>query len=119
MHSIRTRGIRFNVSWLLIFLTCFSVGAEDLFALTPCGEDADYALFGSEALNVVQPPDSTHSSRTDRGENDHDCLCCCHHIVVGNSFRLTWISGISYIESGSLAKVPSVDLLPLCLPPRA
>jgi hypothetical protein len=38
---------------------------------------------------------------------------------VGTSFRLTCITGISYVESGSLAKVPSVDLLPLCLPPRA
>lgn len=119
MHSSRTRRLRLKVSWLLILLTCLSIGAEDLFALNPCGEDGGYASYGSETLTVVQLPDSNQSSRTDPGENDHDCLCCCHHIVVGSSFRLTCTSVISFVESGSLAKVPSVDLLPLCLPPRS
>lgn len=119
MTSSRARRLRRKVSLLLVLLACFSTSVEDLFALIPCGEDGGYAPYESEASALGKMPDSHHSPRADTGNNDHDCLCCCHHIVMGSSFRLTLVCGITFLESRSTSKVPSVDLFPLCLPPRA
>jgi hypothetical protein len=117
MNSFRGTTLKRLVSLLLISLTCLCI-FEDLFALNSCGEDGTLALPQSRAMVLSQTASSQQPSPTDFSDKDHDCFCCCRHVLVAGFPHPIQILSVSFIDSTPLKAVPSVDLLPAYHPPR-
>src|SRR6266480_6062370 len=86
------------VALLVISLTCVCL-AEDLFALNPCTEERGPLVSGNGNLVIRQSPQQSSSPSSTDG--DHDCLCCCHHVVPGVIFQPDQNWSFSFIEFAS------------------
>ena len=118
MNFLRTTTLKRFVALLLISLTGLCI-FEDLYASNSCAEDGATLLSESRALTLSQTSSSQQSSPTDSGDKDHDCFCCCRHILVADFFQPIQMLSVCFIDSMPLKAVPSVDLLPAYHPPRA
>src|SRR3990172_1040738 len=108
MNHFRAPALKRFVALLLISLTCHCIGFEDLFALNSCGEDRATLFPESRALVMSQTAGSQQPSPADCGNRDHDCFCCCRHVLVAGFFRPIQILSVSFIVSDPLKAVSSV-----------
>jgi hypothetical protein len=118
MNLCYANSLRRVVALLVVSLTCFCM-LEDLFALGRCAEDQEEVGIGRHAPVISQersPEQSQHSSST---AGDHDCLCCCRHVVPGAFFHPQQNWSFSYLESSGNTTALSAYLFPPYHPPQA
>jgi hypothetical protein len=118
MRFFHTATSKRLVAVLLISLTCLCI-FEDLLTRNSCGEDGTPPLPQSRALALSKTASSQQPSSTDSSDRDHDCFCCCRHVLLVGFFQSVHVVNVSFIDSTPLKAIPSVDLLPAYHPPRA
>jgi hypothetical protein len=118
MDSLRSVALKRFVALLLISLTFLCI-FEDLFAFNSCGEDETPPVPQSRAVALSPTAGSQQPSPKDSSDKDHDCFCCCRHVLVAGFFQSMQILSLSFVDSNPLEAIPSVDLLPAYHPPRA
>jgi hypothetical protein len=119
MNLFRPSRSRRLVASLLIALTCLCIGIEDLFASETCGEDAVLSFGELRALTVAAAEDPQQPSPANSGDDDHDCLCCCRHVVASGFFQPSRALNFSFITLIPGDVGSSVDPQPPYHPPRA
>ena len=117
MDSFRSTTLKRFVALLLISLTVLCI-FEDVFALNSCAEDGTPPFSESRPLALSPTAGSQQPSPTDSSDKDHDCFCCCRHVLVAGFFQPIQILSFSFVDSNPLEAIPSVDLLPAYHPPR-
>jgi len=102
LHQVWTRStalpLRRFVALVLLSLTFLCI-FEDLFALNSCAENGPSPLPESRPLALNQTAKSPQVSPTDSSDKDHDCLCCCRHVLVAGFFQPIQVLSVSFVDS--------------------
>jgi hypothetical protein len=106
------------VALLVISLTCLCL-AEDLLAVSSCAEDRRSVVFAEATLAISQTQSAQQSCPSHSSQGDHDCFCCCRHVVPGVVFQADQSWSFSFIEFASNGMVLSAPALPPYHPPQA
>ena len=107
------------VALLLVTMVCLCLGVEDFLAPDMCGEDQSSPLSKPRATALLAAQGMQHTPVKDHGDDEHDCLCCCHHLLTPPSVQSAHAlkSSILTVIPGEL--VSSLNPRPPCHPPRS
>jgi len=119
MIFFRTSSSKRVVAFLLIALTCLCLGVEDLLVPDACEEDRSAPFAELRFSSSVTARDTQGTSRTDAGDDDHGCLCCCRHLVTSVSIQPSQILNSSMLDPIPGEVISSVDPQPPYHPPRS
>jgi len=118
MSFCYTNSVKRLVALLVVSLTLLCL-VEDLLALSRCAEDRGSVVFAEASRVVSQTQSSQQSCPPDSSEGDHDCFCCCRHVVPGVVFQADQNWSFSFIEFASNRTTLSAPLFPPYHPPQA
>jgi len=117
MSFCYTNSVKRLVALLVVSLTLLCL-VEDLLALSRCAEDRS-VVFAEASMAVSRTQSSQQSCPPNSSEGDHDCFCCCRHVVPGVVFQADQSWSFSFIEFASNSTVQSAPAFPLYHPPQA
>ncbi len=118
--SLFQHGVLRRLVALLMFFLMFScIVGEDLFALNSCSEDSAGPSLDLKSAATTLSSSCEGAGSKGSDDRDHDCLCCCHHVLPQRCFEpgLAWT--ISHLNPTPGIALPSVDLFPPYHPPQA
>jgi hypothetical protein len=70
-------------------------------------------------LGFYHASNSDRPNQDDNGYSDHDCFCCCRHLLNITSFQPAQILNVSILTFLPLKLAASANLQPLYHPPRS
>lgn len=117
MSFCYTKSLKRLVALLVVSLTLLCL-VEDLLALSRCDEDRGSVDFAEANMGGSQSQ-ASESCPPNSSEGDHDCFCCCRHVVPGVVFQADQNWSFSYIEFAPNKTTLSAPLLPPYHPPQA
>jgi len=102
----------------LIVVSCLCLGTEGVLGLTLCAEDkASLQPLGQ--IPVPNQPTSGNQDSPNSGDSQHDCFCCCRHIIPTYKLQQLHSSRLSIVALDSTTTFLSTDCLPPDHPPRS
>ncbi len=118
MNTYLPKSLKSAAALVVMALTCACL-AEDLLTLSRCAEERGPVFLGGSASAVGQSQSPEQSRPPNSSEGDHDCLCCCRHLVPGVVFcpAQNWL--FSFLESSQNQTARSAHRFPPYHPPQA
>jgi len=107
------------VASLLILLVCLCIGVEDLLLPEACGEDRSEPWNQERSFVLVAGENGAQPLPADSGDEGHDCLCCCRHLIASGSFQPVHALNSSILIPIFREVVTSVTSQPPYHPPRS
>ena len=119
MIYFRASSSKRFAAFLLIVSICLCLGVEDLLLPEACGEDRSEPLTQERSLVLGAAEGTQQGYPAASGDEDHDCLCCCHHLITSGSFLPIHILNRSILVPIFGEVVTSVTSQALYHPPRS
>ena len=116
MSFRRGRHLKLAVALLLVSYTFLEAAVLDLVVPGLCKEDQNSFHALSQLLSISSASHSKSPSPVN--STDHDCLCCCHHVVPQAIFDPDVFLTASPINPDFVLLPLLPDLLPPYRPPR-
>jgi hypothetical protein len=118
MNSSFPNPLKRVVAMLVILITGVCL-VEELFALNSCAEEGGNVDFGSLASVIGRSQGPEQSPPPGSSEGDHDCFCCCRHVIPGAFFHPEQNWSFSFLEPTPNSAVMSAYPSPPYHPPQA
>src|SRR5262245_5445579 len=107
------------VAFLLIALIGLCLGVEDMLVPGACEEDRSAPLAQQQPFSFISSENTEPSSLPEKGDDSHDCLCCCRHLLTARSFQPVHSFNSSILPLMPAEIASSITPQPPYHPPRA
>ena len=116
MSIRRDHHLKLVVALFIVTYTLLEAAVLDLAVPGLCKEDQNSFLAPFQPLSISNSSDS--KSPSPGKSSEHDCLCCCHHVVPQDIFQPNVFLTASPINPDRVIVSLLPDLFPPYRPPR-